>query len=333
MKLAEVSKGKTNNLNLIRLVAAYMVIFGHSFSLTGSGLDYIKRLSGEKTSFGDLAVSTFFFLGGFLILKSAENKGAFKPFIAARCKRIFPQLWIVVIVSAFVVGPIFSRLSVSEYFTDLNTYKYLLNGLFILIHDLPGVFIDNKYNSTVNGVLWTLPVEFVCYFACYVYYLLKKKIKPVYTVPLVTLVYIAVVVLNNHMLITIIRPVMFFYVGMIFYSYKEYIVVDIRLFILSLILFLLGFFFIGYSIISVVCLSYIIMYIGFGIKQIFDFSFFGLDITYGIYLTGFLIQQSLCALFTDISQIWNFIISVVIATVMGILLALADEKMKGMIYG
>ena len=334
MKLVEISKGSNNNLNIIRLLAAYMVIFGHSFSLTDSGLDYVKRVSGEQTSFGDLAVSIFFFLGGFLVLKSANNKQAFKPYFKARCKRIFPELWLVVLFSVFIVGPLFTNMPIVEYFTDLKTYKYLLNGIFVLIHNLPGVFLNNKYNPTVNGALWTLPVEFMCYFACYVFYKLfyLKKKSIVFTVPLVLCIYIGVLLLNNTSLVFIIRPVVFFYVGMLFYTYRESITINIGLFVASIGLTALSMILGGYSIISLVCFSYIITYLGFGTKHKISFSFFGLDITYGIYLTGFVVQQCLCSLIPDISQFCNFIYALILATALAMVLSVADKKLTGMVF-
>mgnify|MGYP001105341616 CR=1 FL=1 len=44
---------------------------------------------------------------------------------------------------------------------------YLLNIVFVLRHNLQGVFIHNNFDATVNGSLWTLLVEFVCYIGCY----------------------------------------------------------------------------------------------------------------------------------------------------------------------
>ena len=70
--LAVSSNGRNNNLNIIRFVAALMVIFGHSYAATYSYSlgDPLHRLTLNQLDFGGLAVSIFFTFGGFLICKS-----------------------------------------------------------------------------------------------------------------------------------------------------------------------------------------------------------------------------------------------------------------------
>lgn len=66
MKLSDRSQSRDNNFNLIRMVAACSVLVSHSFALTGSGEDPVKRLIGMVT-LGDLAVDLFFVASGFLV--------------------------------------------------------------------------------------------------------------------------------------------------------------------------------------------------------------------------------------------------------------------------
>lgn len=65
-----------------------------------------------------------------------------KYYFKARIIRIFPPLIFVTFVMAFIVGPIVTELSIDSYFTSVGTYKYLLNSFMILVHDLPGVFLE-----------------------------------------------------------------------------------------------------------------------------------------------------------------------------------------------
>jgi peptidoglycan/LPS O-acetylase OafA/YrhL len=65
--------------------------------------------------------------------------------------------------SVLVFGPILSALSVSGYFASSETWGYLSTALLVIRRGLPGVFSDNPYPFAVNGSLWTLPVEFLCY--------------------------------------------------------------------------------------------------------------------------------------------------------------------------
>jgi peptidoglycan/LPS O-acetylase OafA/YrhL len=70
---------------------------------------------------------------------------------------------VVVLASIFVLGPVFSSLSLADYFGLPQTWTYLSTALLVVRNELPGVFVDNPYPLAVNGSLWTLPVEFLCY--------------------------------------------------------------------------------------------------------------------------------------------------------------------------
>ena len=162
-------------MNLIRFIAAILVIYSHSYPI-GTGTDAgepLMRVSGGQIGFGSLAVCVFFVFGGFLICKSMLRVRDGKTYFKARCIRIFPPLIFVAVCSAFLLGPFYTNLPLGEYFTSAGTYRYLLNGCMVLQHNLPGVFENNIYAGVVNGALWTLPVEFLCYIMCYVMYRLR----------------------------------------------------------------------------------------------------------------------------------------------------------------
>lgn len=161
------SRGRENNLNFIRLVAAVLVIASHSFALRfgmgGFAYEPLSVFTRGALSMGGLAVGFFFLYGGFLIARSAECHPSAKDYFKRRITRIFPELIVAVLLCAFVLGPILSRLTPVDYFLSPQTYLYLLNALLIPVHDLPGVFEGNVCQHVVNGSLWTLPVEFACY--------------------------------------------------------------------------------------------------------------------------------------------------------------------------
>lgn len=67
-------------------------------------------------------------------------------------------------VTALVIGPIFTSLSIEEYFQSRQVYKYLLNAVpYRIEFILSGVFVDLPFQNGVNGSLWTLPIELLCY--------------------------------------------------------------------------------------------------------------------------------------------------------------------------
>ena len=69
------------------------------------------------------------------------------------------------LVTALVIGPLVSILAPGDYFSAQQTWGYIVNnaGLYTLQHQLPGVFVDNPWPWSVNGSIWTLPMEMLGY--------------------------------------------------------------------------------------------------------------------------------------------------------------------------
>ena len=178
-KLNEMIHIRNNNLALMQFISSILVIFSHSYPIAADNIDILGRTTKGTFTFGGIAVSFFFLTGGFYIAKSMERKKTAKNFFKARALRIFPPLIVVVMIS-IIMGGFITEYSFSQYWKSPKTWKYLGNCIFILQHKLPGVFLNNPYNSTINGSLWTLPVEFLCYIACYVFYKLKLLSKRFY---------------------------------------------------------------------------------------------------------------------------------------------------------
>ncbi|ROH86289.1 acyltransferase [Pseudomethylobacillus aquaticus] len=162
MKLSNYSDGRDNNFNLVRAVAALAVLITHSFALAiGSG-DAEPFKANLGMTIGSIAVDIFFITSGFLVTSSLLNRQSIVEFIRARALRIFPALLVMLFLTVFVLGVIFTSLPISDYFSSTKTYVYLAKcaTLFTgVTYHLPGVFEDNPYKNTVNGSLWTLPKE------------------------------------------------------------------------------------------------------------------------------------------------------------------------------
>ena len=150
---------QTNSFDLLRLCAAALVLYSHQYALLGLAE---PELLGW-TTFGGVGVSIFFFLSGFLVWSSWARDPDWKRFFIRRSLRIFPALWFVVLVTVLILGPIFSKLAAADYFASLEAWRYLSAAVLIVWRGLPGVFTDNPFPLAVNGSLWTLPVEFLCY--------------------------------------------------------------------------------------------------------------------------------------------------------------------------
>lgn len=151
---------RRNNFDLIRLLAACQVIFNHaSYWLhlpVNHDLTYIIEL------FPGVAV--FFIISGYLVTKSfIDNKGNLKLYAFSRILRIYPGLWINLIIillllfitNAFSVRDILSYHFISHMFllfsagSDCPTF----------ICSSPPFSLTGFYKFFPSGVLWTITVE------------------------------------------------------------------------------------------------------------------------------------------------------------------------------
>jgi peptidoglycan/LPS O-acetylase OafA/YrhL len=149
---------RKNNFDALRLFAACLIIYGHGMDLTG-GVE--PGLWGVPI--GRIGLDLFFSISGYLVTTSWERDPRLLPFLARRCLRIFPGLAVCVLLTTFVLGPAVTRLPVSAYFAEPGTWAYLANIPLYAVQHLPWVFTDLRYNGAVNGSLWSLFPEFVCY--------------------------------------------------------------------------------------------------------------------------------------------------------------------------
>lgn len=337
MYLSEASKGRENNLDLIRFVAAALVILCHAYpiSLGAEHVDILGRLTRDQMHFGNLAVCVFFLYGGYLIAKSAERLQKTGAYFKARIFRIFPCLVVVTFVLTFLVGPFITSLTPAQYFTAGGTYKYLLNSVMVLTHNLPGVFENNIYGATVNGPLWTLPVEFLCYILCFLVlkcgFLNQKRMK--WTVPVFIIGYLGVwfVVQGSESLVAALRPAGMFYTGMLYYVYRNKVKLNPWAALVALCGMIISTWagILGATVF--VFLPYILFYIGFGTThKCTNFSRYG-EVSYGVYLCGWPIQQIVCMLMSGKMQpLVNFVIALPISVVCGLILCkLVEEPIAG----
>jgi peptidoglycan/LPS O-acetylase OafA/YrhL len=164
--LSDFDGRRGNNLTVIRLLFAWSVLFGHSWHITGTaGSDPISKLFGGYVWIGEVAVNGFFAISGFLVAGSFIRHGLI-GYSVARILRIWPGLIVCVLLSVFVLGWWETNLSTLDYFTHIDTKRYLSNmALWPRVWwYLPGVFKDH-HNAAINGSLWTLAPETGCYAA------------------------------------------------------------------------------------------------------------------------------------------------------------------------
>lgn len=152
-----------NNFGLLRLLLALAVVVSHAFSVaTGHGEDEPWT---QTTGFtlGEHAVNGFFAISGFLVTMSYDRRG-WRDYVLARSLRIAPGLIAATLVVALLLGPAMTRLDLSAYLADPQLRRFITGTLttFKSATFLPGVFEDNPLRSPM-GTVWTLKYETLCY--------------------------------------------------------------------------------------------------------------------------------------------------------------------------
>ncbi len=152
-----------NNFGLLRLLLALAVVVSHAFSVT-TGIvedEPLARLTGF--TLGEHAVNGFFAISGFLVTMSYDRRGL-RDYVVARTLRIAPGLIVAVLVVALVMGTALTKLSVSSYLAEPSLWRFITATLttFKSAAPLPGVFAENPLRFPM-GTVWTLKYETLCY--------------------------------------------------------------------------------------------------------------------------------------------------------------------------
>jgi len=331
MYLNESLKRGSNNFDLLRILLALLVLYSHVFVFTKSAsVDVMKSFG---ISSGSLAVATFFFLSGLLVTNSLFKNNsfeAFNVFAVSRIFRIWPALITVVIFTSLIIGPLYSGLDLSEYFSHPLWYKYIWNNLTLKTQFiLPDVFTDNLYARSVNGSIWTIRHEATLYAVLLCgYFLLKGNKKLIAALCFVVICYVFIDQQQTLVLLTNKKNSYFlipcFLIGSLF-SILQY---KIKLTIQRFLLFIMCSFLFKNTPLNDLIYAVTFFY---GIIYIFSCSFIckikvKYDISYGVYLWGFPVQQIISYHFSDYGLIFNLVLAIIISCFIGCLSFIYIEK-------
>lgn len=157
-----------NNFNFLRFWLAWVVIVSHSFELIdGNRSRELLTQAFGTYSFGEFAVNAFFLMSGFFITQSWMSTPRFGDFMKKRLLRLLPGFTVAVLISVFIVGPLGSP----DYWSNFPHASFW-PGLLVLRFDSPYSFDGWPYPQ-INGPLWTLHYEYVCYWLVAAFGLLR----------------------------------------------------------------------------------------------------------------------------------------------------------------
>jgi len=165
-----------NNFDFLRLLFASFVIITHSYALSGNKeCDLLCQYTNGQVSFSYLGVRGFFVISGYLVFQSLKRSRNIFDYSIKRILRLYPALILMLILTILFVPFVYE--SAIPYFKNKSILTYILNNITLYRpqHTITGVFETNPYRSAVNGSLWTIPYEVVMYIFLALFFVVRKN--------------------------------------------------------------------------------------------------------------------------------------------------------------
>ena len=308
--------GHRNSLGAIRLVLASLVIVSHAYPLGGFGSDPLFRHFSAYDSIGGVAVVGFFGLSGFLVVRSGLHADVLQ-FLWRRILRIFPAFWGALCFAAFVVGPMvwwIGGKNLGSYFTfDAGgPFSYLLMNWNLSIgqYGILDIFATTTPygglvgGSVLNGSIWTLTYEWTCYVAVAILVFLGVLQKSRFTIVAITFILAALQLMNlvspgatesfaPYLADPFVVSLGFvFSVGASIGIYADRIILNNRMGLASGVISAVSLFQGGWSFIGSITFPFFLLWLACSLPKIFQKIGQKNDYSYGVYVYGFLVQQT-----------------------------------------
>jgi peptidoglycan/LPS O-acetylase OafA/YrhL len=296
----------------LRLSLALAIFCSHSFFASQGDNGFLWGT--PVRPFLMAMVPMFFGLSGFLVTGSALRTASLQVFLTFRILRILPALVTEVTLSALILGPLLTSVSWHDYFTNREFVEYFGNIIGKIRFVLPGMFLDNPMPGIVNINLWTLKPEFTCYVIMAALILTGVIKKGRWITLSVIAVLIASFIINfahnisensnggNNPYIPYVA-VLYFMLGTAAFHLRDYVPIDGKIFAISAVDTYILMLHPGYAFAAAIPAMYCMLYIGmqkFPRTRLIESG----DYSYGIYLYGFPIQQTLVHLFPIFREAW-----------------------------
>ncbi len=165
-RFASVADGlsaRHNHFGLLRLLLALSVVVSHALSVTTGRVEDEPLWASTGFTLGEHAVNGFFAISGFLVTMSYEQRG-WRDYVIARTLRIGPGLIAATLVVSLLLGSALTKLDLGAYLADPRLWRFITGTLtsFKSAAPLPGVFESNPLPFPM-GTVWTLKYETLCY--------------------------------------------------------------------------------------------------------------------------------------------------------------------------
>ncbi len=293
---------KSNNFGFLRLLLAYLVILSHSPELIdgNASRELLNRLTGSVT-FGVFAVNGFFLISGYLICQSFDQSKTLFSYFLKRILRIYPAFVVIWILSVFVITPLAGQ---AHLLADINFLQWLRTLFKVFILSQPHVegFMFTPEIQTLNGSMWTIRYEFLCYLSIPLIALIglnKRNVILLIILFLCTNVYLRYFDVNYSIsmpfpisLQALTKLGLAFLVGMCFYQFRQSLVWNPKIAISCFLTILVFMTMRPYAELALILFgSYLLFYFAFHFKNE-RLQSIGTknDISYGVYLYAWPVQ-------------------------------------------
>ncbi|MDO5697706.1 MAG: acyltransferase [Dermatophilus congolensis] len=153
---------RCNGLNLLRLIMASGVIWYHTFRLTGRPI----APPALDQALTNVWVDGFFVLSGYLIVGSWMRRPRLATYTRHRLLRLYPAFFVCLFVTAFVAAPLGAVMQNEQVtFGEQISYVGQNLGMFMRTFAVGDTLASVPYPGVWNGSLWTLFWELLCYIA------------------------------------------------------------------------------------------------------------------------------------------------------------------------
>jgi len=301
-----------NNFDFLRLLFALLVLVTHSYPLSGlPEKDLLFQYSHGQASLSHLGVQGFLIISGFLITKSLIRSKSLSDYFYKRVLRVFPGLWFLLFVSV-VICFFFSGKNILAYVMHYSTRDYVFyNAVLKTQYNIDGVFKENPYHSAVNGSLWSIPYEFFFYIVLSCCFFVRERTHILRWVFISLFIVLVVLFLTSLPKLSEFNLPFwqlqgshldelgaFFTAGAIWAVLPQPVIKARQLLaIMSALVLIISMGFTGYEYTQFIALPVLVISFGSLNTSIFSqLNRYG-DFSYGIYLWGFFVQQTLMHLF------------------------------------
>ena len=323
---------RRNSLNALRLLLAALVIVSHSWPLSGHN----PEPEWGGANLGTWAVFGFFGISGFLITRSRLNGRPARDFYLARVLRIFPGFLVAIVVVAAVFAPLSQVFDANAAWSPLSSVTYVLRNLLLyppvlgqpgILHNLGGT----PFPGIWNGSLWTLFWEACCYLAIGIAVsLLPKRGLPVLVIGLFVVLTLAslagqFVVTYPDLVGRVIPMLIAFAAGSLLFQFGTRVPGNLVTAAIAVVLLVVIGLFGLIPQLGTLPLAYLLLSLG----NVLPLSRVGarFDISYGVYIYAWPVQQTLALAFHPQLPVPLFILlSVVITAVLAFLSCLLIER-------